>query len=94
MIQIELEIAFSFKRDLPAEYRTLSLREGSSVLAALRELAALYPSVAERIFTAQGAVRRDVSVLVNGGNVMRRNGLVTLLASGDRLTLLPPVGGG
>lgn len=94
MIQIELEIAFSFKRDLPADYRTLSLDEGADVLAALRGLAAAFPSVAERLFTTAGAVRRDVSVLVNGGNIVRRKGLQTPLAHGDRMTLLPPVGGG
>jgi molybdopterin converting factor small subunit len=94
MIQIEVEIGFSFKRELPDDYRLLGLADGADVAEALRALADRHPALRGRIYSPSGDVRRDVSVLLNGGNVARRSGLQTVLRDGDRLTLLPPVGGG
>ncbi len=94
MIRVQVEIGFSFKRELPDDYRELVLPVGAGVGDALRALAERFPAVASRIFTERGEVRRDVGVLINGGNATRRDGLRTRLSDGDRLTLLPPVGGG
>jgi molybdopterin synthase sulfur carrier subunit len=94
MIHVQVEIGFSFKRELPDDYRELVLPDGANVVDALRGLATLFPSVESRLFSESGDVRRDVSVLVNGGNALRRDGARTRLEDGDRLTLLPPVGGG
>jgi len=94
MIEVEVEIGFSFKRDLPSDYRHLALFDGADALAALRALAGRYPSLASRLFDPDGEVRRDVSILINGGSAVRRAGLQTALRDGDRVTLLPPVGGG
>lgn len=94
VISVHVEIGFSFKRDLPDDYRRLALPDGADALGALRVLADRFPTLAPRLFAASGAVRRDVNVLINGGNAARRDGLETALRDGDRLTLLPPVGGG
>jgi molybdopterin synthase sulfur carrier subunit len=94
VIQVEVEIGFSFKRDLPDGYQSLSLPDDADLLAALRTLACSFPTLRSRLFTPNGDVRRDVSVLVNGRNAARRDGLRTGLQGGDRVTLLPPVGGG
>jgi len=94
MIRVQVEIGFSFKRELAGDYRELVVPSGADVAVALRALVDRFPAIEGRIFGRLGEVRRDVGVLVNGGNVLRRNGLRTELADGDRLTLLPPVGGG
>lgn len=93
-MRITVEIGFSFKRELPDDYRWLDLPDGTDAAAALRALATRYPALGGRLYTTAGEVRRDVSVLINGGNAARRGGLGTALCDGDRLTLLPPVGGG
>jgi len=93
-MNISVEIAFSFKRDLDAGYRTLRLLDGATVLEAFRELARRYPEVEARLFEENGEPHRHINALVNGENVQFREKFETRLREGDRLTILPPVGGG
>jgi len=72
-MRIEIEIGFSFKRDIEEGFRFLELPDGTDVL---------------------GALNQHINALVNGGNVVHRSGFRTVLNDGDRLTILPPVGGG
>ncbi|MDD5646253.1 MAG: MoaD family protein, partial [Candidatus Bipolaricaulis sp.] len=81
-------------KELGEDYRVLSLPEGADVEEAIRALAARYPQVHERLLDDAGRVHRHVAALVNGGSAAWRDGLRTGLRDGDRLTLLPPVGGG
>ena len=94
MMRISVELGFSFKKDLGEEYRELSLPEGADVEAAVRALASQHPAARPRLLDDAGCVRRHVAALINGGNVAGRDGFRTALRDGDRLTLLPPVGGG
>ena len=91
---VRLEIAFSFKRDLPEGYQRLELPAGCDVLGALQHMVERYPVLRGRLFAEEGQVRRDINALVNGSNVRLREGLATILHDADRLTILPPVGGG
>jgi len=93
-VRIELEIAFSFKRSLPPGYETQQLPEGVDVLETMRLLAERYPMLRERLFDEAGEIRRDINALINGGNVTLKQGFATSLRDGDRLTILPPMGGG
>jgi molybdopterin synthase sulfur carrier subunit len=93
-MRISVELGFSFKNDLDPDYRQLLLPEGSDVEAAVQALASRHPAARQRLLDDAGRVRRHVAALVNGGNVTWRDGLRTVLRDGDRLTLLPPVGGG
>ena len=93
-MRVELEIGFSFKRELPAGFHSLDLPDGTDVESAFRHLSRLQPTLKERLFDREGRVRREINALVNGGNVARRRGFRTVLRDGDRLTILPPVGGG
>jgi MoaD family protein len=93
-MRISVELGFSFKNDLDPNYRQLLLPEGSDVEAAVQALAWRHPAARQRLLDDAGKVRRHVAALVNGGNVTWRDGLRTVLRDGDRLTLLPPVGGG
>ena len=93
-MRVELELAFSFKRQLDADYRHPELPEGARAAEAVAVFVARFPRVGERLLTDQGEIRRNVNALINGGNVTLREGFATRLAEGDRLTLLPPVGGG
>lgn len=93
-MRIEIEIGFSFKRDIDGGFRTLELPDGTDVLGALNQLGQRHPEIAERLFDRRGQVHRHINALVNGGNVVHRRGFRTVLREGDRLTILPPVGGG
>jgi len=93
-MRISVEIAFSFKRELESGYRSLELADGATVREALRVLAERYPKVRERVFDQEGGIRRNINALINGGNVQFRERFGTVLRDGDRLTILPPVGGG
>jgi len=94
MIRVAIEIGFSFKHELEDERPSLLLPAGADVRRALVELAGRYPAIADRLLDRAGTVRRHINVLVNGGNISGRRGWETELADGDRLTILPPVGGG
>ena len=93
-IRVDVEIGFSFKRDLPENLNPLVVEKDATVRQALQTLADAVPAIAARLFNEQGDVRRHIHVLVNGGNVILRQGFDTPLGEGDRLTILPPVGGG
>jgi MoaD family protein len=93
-MRVSLEISFSFKRDVDPKGLTLELPDGADVLAALRELVRRHPAIGPRLFGEKGEVHRHINALVNGENVAFKKGLRTILRDGDRLTLLPPVGGG
>lgn len=93
-MNISVEIGFSFKRELDDAYRRLELPDGATVLDAFRMLRDRYPIFCERVFDQAGAIRRNINALINGSNVQFRDGFNTILCEGDRLTVLPPVGGG
>ena len=93
-MKISVEIAFSFKRELDDAYRTLELPDGATVRDAMAELGRRYAAVRERLFDENGEIRRNINALINGGNVQFRQRFETVLVDGDRLTILPPVGGG
>ena len=93
-MNIAVEIGFSFKRELDDAYRSLELPERATVLDSFRVLGDRYPVFRERVFNEAGEIRRNVNALINGGNVQFREGFKTVLHEGDRLSVLPPMGGG
>jgi len=93
-MRISVEIAFSFKREIGADYRSLELPDGATIRDAVAEIARRYPAIRERLLAEDGAIRRNIDTLVNGGNARFRQRFETTLRDGDRLTILPPVGGG
>ncbi len=93
-MNVSVEIAFSFKHELDDAYRSLELPDGASVLDAFRALADRYSVFRERVFDETGDIRRNITALVNGCNVQFREKFATVLTEGDRLSVLPPMGGG
>jgi molybdopterin synthase sulfur carrier subunit len=93
-IRIALEIAFSFKRELTDEDWSLEVPAGTDVESAIQRLAERHPALRPRLLDAEDRPRAHIDALINGSNVRFKGGLQTLLQDGDRLTLLPPIGGG
>jgi molybdopterin converting factor small subunit len=66
----------------------------SDVRGALDEIERSYPRLYRSICDETGRVRRHVNLYVNDLHMSERDGLDTVLASGDVITLLPAVSGG
>ena len=65
-----------------------------SVRAALEQLERSHPALYRCVCDETGTVRRHVNLFVNTSHMRDRDGLDTLLAAGDVLTILPAVSGG
>ena len=71
------------------------LRTAAGTLAeVLRELAARYPLLVQRVVTPEGDLRPFVNVFVGRANVRRLSGLATAVAAGEVVSILPAVAGG
>ena len=66
----------------------------ASVRAALEQIEQRQPALYRCICDETGAVRRHVNLFVNRSDVRDGEGLDTMLAAGDVLTILPAVSGG
>ena len=65
-----------------------------TVREALEELQRSQSALYRNLCDETGAVRRHLNVFVNSDNVRDLNGLETILAPGDVVTILPSVSGG
>jgi sulfur-carrier protein len=65
-----------------------------TVRAALEHIARTYPSLYRCICDETGAVRRHINIWVNSTHMREREGLDTVLAAGDAVSILPAVSGG
>jgi molybdopterin synthase sulfur carrier subunit len=65
-----------------------------TVRAALEDLERSQFAFYRNVCDETGAVRRHLNVFVNSDNVRDLNGVDTILATGDVVTILPAVSGG
>lgn len=91
MIEVDVEIYFSFKDKIPGGKGELSLRlpEGSKVLNALEELIDQYPELDGEIFEGSGKLRRFIQVRLNQQGVEHLSGLETEITRGGRVVNPP-----
>jgi len=67
---------------------------GSTVGEALKALGATHNGVLDRVLTPEGEVRQFVNIYLGSQNVRSLNGLVTPVAEGAVLSIVPAVAGG
>jgi molybdopterin synthase sulfur carrier subunit len=85
---------------VPAQLRTLTGGAGevhveaATVGEALKALDAAHPGFAERIFDADGGLRRFVNVFLADEDVRFLQGLSTEVTEGQTLSIVPAVAGG
>jgi len=72
----------------------LSLPGRVDVRYVLDRLVEAYPSLGGKLWDADGNWSGFVTVLLNGRSIQWLQGLDTLVADDDTLSLFPPVGGG
>ena len=80
-------------RDCCAGASELAL-PATSLRAVLEELERRYPALHRSICDETGAVRRHINLFVNIHHMRDRDGLDTLLAAGDVVTIMTAVSGG
>ena len=95
MIRVDVKY-FSNVRVLTGESGlTLELPDGSSVRDLLIIVAARYgDELSEYLFTDEGGLHSHVVVILNGRGAGVLEGLDTTLNDGDRVAILPTIGGG
>jgi molybdopterin synthase sulfur carrier subunit len=85
---------------VPAQLRTLTggvgevAVEGSTVGEVLNGLDAAYTGFGERIFDADGGLRRFVNIFLDEEDVRFLDGLATPVTAGQTLSIVPAVAGG
>jgi molybdopterin synthase sulfur carrier subunit len=67
---------------------------GDTVDALLRNLDAAYPGIGERLFDADGQIKRFINVFVNEDEIRTLQGAETPVAPGDRVSIVPAMAGG
>jgi molybdopterin converting factor small subunit len=68
--------------------------EGATLQDVLDSLDAQYPGIAARVLDDNGALRRFVNIYVNDDDVRFLDGLVTPIADGANISIIPAVAGG
>jgi len=68
--------------------------EGSTVGEVLKALDAAHPGFGDRLFDDQGGLRRFVNVFLDDEDVRFLQGLETLVADGQTVSVVPAVAGG
>lgn len=66
---------------------------GGTVEAALADLSAQYPAIAERVFR-DGKVRQFINIYVNDEDIRYLESLATPVKDGDEVAIIPAVAGG
>ena len=68
--------------------------EGATLQDVLDNLDAQYAGIAARVLDDNGALRRFVNIYVNDDDVRFLDGLVTPIADGANISIIPAVAGG
>jgi molybdopterin converting factor small subunit len=85
---------------IPAQLRTLTggagelVIDGATVGEVLKGLDAAHAGFAERIFDADGGLRRFVNVFLDEEDVRFLDGLSTPVTDGQTISIVPAVAGG
>ncbi len=81
-------------RKLTNEQDTITLNEAGSLGQLIDRLEGEYPGLKERLCDETGDLRRFVNVYVNGEDVRFLSGLLTEIAAGAEVSIVPAVAGG
>lgn len=85
---------------IPTPLRTLSGGaseievDGSTVAEVLKALEVAHPGFSERLFDADGSLRRFVNVFVSDEDIRFMDALETPVKDGDTVSIIPAVAGG
>ena len=67
--------------------------EASTVAEALEALSERFAGIRDGLFRPDGTLRSDARIFVGPDDVRSRDGLETVVAEGDTVSIVPPVAG-
>jgi sulfur-carrier protein len=85
---------------IPTQLRSLSANESevqveaATVAEALKALEAAYPGFSERLFDETGGLRRFVNVFLADEDIRFLQGIDSVVADGQTISIVPAVAGG
>jgi sulfur-carrier protein len=101
LVRTKIDIKFMPKKvRIPTPLRKLTNNEelvevnAATIGAAIEELQARFPGIAERLVDEKGEVRRFVNVYVNEEDIRFLQNRTTPLKDGDEISIIPAIAGG
>lgn len=95
MINVKLKIYFSFKNKINNKGEiAIEVPDNATVGYVLDEVFEKFPDLKGEIYEKPGEVKRFIQVRLNQRSITRIDGLRTRLEEGDRIQILPKLGGG
>lgn len=68
--------------------------EGSTVKEVIEQLEAKFPGIQERLYDAEGKLRRFINIYVNAEDIRSKQGEDTAVKDGDEISIVPAIAGG
>ena len=82
-------------REFTAGCSRVEIEESPRTVAdALLALWMLYPGVRDRIATEQGQIREHINIFVGDEDIRYSGGLMTSVAAGSQISIVPAISGG
>ena len=82
-------------REFTAGCSRVEIEESPRTVAdALSALWMLYPGVRDRIATEQGQIREHINIFVGDEDIRYSGGLMTSVAAGSQISIVPAISGG
>lgn len=78
---------------LGAKAVDVEILQPTDVRQVLRQVVAVHPQLADKLWDAHETLKGSVQVLVNGRSIQFLAGLKTPVTPQDRVELFPPIGG-
>lgn len=67
---------------------------GATISEVLEDLGRRHPGIRDRLFDAEGDVKRFVNVFLNGDEIRGLEGVATRVSEGDEVAIIPAMAGG
>ena len=82
-------------REFTGGQSTVQIQSSPATLAdALSALWELYPGIRDRIVTEQGQIREHINIFVGDEDIRYTGGLMSLVAAGAEISIIPAISGG
>lgn len=93
-MDVECRFFATFREAVGERTVDRTFEDGTAVGEVLRTLESEHAGLAGELLDDEGEIRPQLSVMLNGRDVVHEEGTETVIEDGDRLSVFPPVAGG